>query len=415
MAPYFAQPIKPTQSLRARRHAAPRKRKRPDDDDNEDDNQDSDKGRDRSPESSTRATPAISTLSAADARQFRTAGHDPDDDLPPDPFPHAPTKVTVPKLRSSEIQQKLADLKPPIYAPGLSKTASVTQDLDQRTSSFKRHHLSVLTTVMHHCLLKGDYQRAGRAWGMLLRAEHAGTIMDIRNHGRWGIGAEVLLHGRSKPTDSVVLQDGDDSDGPADQPGRNLFSEEGFQAAREYYERVIVQYPFLQTHPHKPNALTFYPAMFSLWIYQISQETSRAMEEMEKDDLEESDAGSEFDSRSEDNTSRQTKKRDAKIVAIRVEELKKAQEIAERLDKLLTSPPFDKNVDLLQLRGMIAVWISDLLKISISDGQAENGPNPNDAAAKDQKAIARDMFNRVKSNGGNLKDAAEQFLANANG
>ena len=36
-------------------------------------------------------------------------------------------------------------------------------------------------------------------------------------------------------------------------------------------------------------------------------------------------------------------------------------EIAERLDDLVKSPPFDKQASLLQLRGNVALWISDLI------------------------------------------------------
>ncbi|KAK7542064.1 uncharacterized protein J3D65DRAFT_664489 [Phyllosticta citribraziliensis] len=417
MAHYFAQPMKPTQSLRARRHAPPRKRQRLDDHDSDgdSDNQDSDKGRDPSPESSTRATPAISTLSAADARQFRTAGHDPDFELPLDPFPHAPTNVTAPKLFSSEIQQKLANLKPPLFAPGLSRSARITEDFTQRTTSFRQHHLGVLTTVMHHCLLKGDYQRAGRAWGMILRGESRNMTLDIRKHARWAIGAEVLL--RANRVD-------DDSNQSVESPRHEIFSEQGFQAARDYYERIIVQYPFQQSAPHVTNALTFYPAMFSLWIYQVSQEASLAKEELENEDLDQSDHDSEIESRSEDGFARQSRKREAKLAAIRVNELRKAQEIASRLDELMTSPPYDKDVDLLQLRGMTAVWISDLLRDGLAGDDDENASNHDvslpgqgmerdETARQEQVAIAKTMFTSVKSNGGHLKEAAEQFLADA--
>ncbi|KAK7509606.1 uncharacterized protein IWZ02DRAFT_387036 [Phyllosticta citriasiana] len=414
MAHYFAQPIKPTQSLRARRHAPPRKRQRLDDDDSSD-SQDSDKGRDPSPESSTRATPAISTLSAADARQFRTAGHDPDDELPPGPFPHAPTETTVPKLLSSEIQQKLASLKPPIFTPGLSQTARITPDFTTKTRSFRQHHLGVLTTLMHHCLLKGDYQRAGRAWGMLLRGETSNTTLDIRPHARWAIGAEVLLRKNRIDNDKESTE----------KPRHDMFSKQGFQAARDYYERIILQYPFQQSAPHATNALTFYPAMFSLWIYQVSQEASLAKEALENEELEQSDLDSEIESRSEDSFSRHSRKREAKLAAIRLDELRKAQEIASRLDELMTSPPFDKNVDLLQIRGMTAVWISDLLKDGIADENGEDaashdvslpgrGMNHDESTRREQVAIAKNMFAGVKSNGGQLKEAAEQFLAEAN-
>ena len=46
--------------------------------------------------------------------------------------------------------------------------------------------------------------------------------------------------------------------------------------------------------------------------------------------------------------------------AIRADELAQATEIAERLDQVIASPPFDRQASLLQLRANIALWISDL-------------------------------------------------------
>jgi hypothetical protein len=36
-------------------------------------------------------------------------------------------------------------------------------------------------------------------------------------------------------------------------------------------------------------------------------------------------------------------------------------EIADRIDRLIVSPPFDKHTSLLQLRGHVSLWISDLI------------------------------------------------------
>lgn len=51
----------------------------------------------------------------------------------------------------------------------------------------------------------------------------------------------------------------------------------------------------------------------------------------------------------------------SKKKAIQVEELAQAMEIAERIDRLISSPPFDKNVSLLLLRGNVSLWVSDLI------------------------------------------------------
>jgi hypothetical protein len=53
--------------------------------------------------------------------------------------------------------------------------------------------------------------------------------------------------------------------------------------------------------------------------------------------------------------------------AVQLEELTRAMEIAERLDQLVASPPFDRQASLLHLRGHVCLWISALRAGKISD------------------------------------------------
>jgi hypothetical protein len=46
---------------------------------------------------------------------------------------------------------------------------------------------------------------------------------------------------------------------------------------------------------------------------------------------------------------------------IQREELAGAREICRRLEELVQSPPYDKNAQLLVLRGHVGLWVSDLL------------------------------------------------------
>jgi hypothetical protein len=47
---------------------------------------------------------------------------------------------------------------------------------------------------------------------------------------------------------------------------------------------------------------------------------------------------------------------------IRNRELEQALPIAQRLDELLVNPPYDTSHELLHIRGMVALWLSDLHK-----------------------------------------------------
>ncbi|KYG45666.1 hypothetical protein M433DRAFT_42802, partial [Acidomyces richmondensis BFW] len=229
---------------------------------------------------------------------YHVAGYPRQAELPPAPFPHASIN---PRTRADKetVEEELAALNPPLYAP--------RRALDDSSTSLKRQHVENLTTILHTCMLKGDWQRATRAWGLLLRTEVAGRGMDVRRHGRWGIGAELLMR------NSINVQD-------------------GFKLAREYYERLILQYPHTP-HSQETSSLVFYPALFNIWIYEV-QNRYRVLSENDVDHMSE--------------------------LILRRQELEDALPISQRMDDLIRSPPYDTNVELLKLRAMVALWVSDL-------------------------------------------------------
>ncbi|PSN69270.1 hypothetical protein BS50DRAFT_609391 [Corynespora cassiicola Philippines] len=323
---FFASHLRPGQqtapSLRAAQYKSSNKRKR--DDYGEDDAATSlTEHVVVRPVSSANRNPYDAPDSVAEP-QLRTAGLMPEEEfeIPPPPFPHAPARVSKANFNHGKVQEELAGLNAPLF---IANTASKSQPVDGAGAApaLRKNHLAILTAVMHHCLLEGDYQRAGRAWGMLLRTRFAGQQMDPRYHGRWGIGAEILLR-RSTQDPSQISDAADEASNETD-----VFSEEGFELAREYYERLIVQHPNRKTHPQAVDDRTFYPAMFSVWISQV-RERSRQDVLVER-------------------------------AAILDEELRRAREIAERMDQIIISPPFDKQGNLLELRGMVSLWMSDLI------------------------------------------------------
>ncbi len=212
----------------------------------------------------------------------------------------------------------------------------------------------MLSTVMHKCLLQGDYHRAGQAWGMILRtqATHGHTV-HLRNHGRWAIGAEILLRRKPRPVPGGTQNPSDSAAGEKD----DIFSEHGFELAREYYERLIVQYPARKQTPHAVDQRSFYPAMFSLWVQEVCEKTKRTRRQHAEETRQSRSRTMSIDSADGQSTDDAPSRQDV----IQVEELARAMEIAERLDDLVKSPPFDKQPGLLQIRGNVALWISDLI------------------------------------------------------
>lgn len=353
---YFAPQLHPDQHTASLRASQYRKKRKPrHDDDRHDGDGSSSEGSDAGERSRSSPSNALShpSFAPAELAQLRVAGLLPEEDyqIPPSPFPHAPARASKPYLGPAKIQKELAAPPSRLFtinnaAPHGDHPSSYTE-----ASNLRRTHLNVLSTVMHRCLLEGDYDRAGRAWGMILRtqATHGHTV-DLRNHGRWAIGAEILL--RRKPR--VVTAS---SQSPSDHVDDDAFSEHGFELAREYYERLIVQHPTRKQAPHAVDQRSFYPAMFSLWIQEVCEKSKRARRQ---------NAGEARRSRSrsmsiDSGDGKSTDDAQSREDAIQIEELARAMEIAERLDDLVKSPPFDKQASLLQLRGNTALWISDLI------------------------------------------------------
>jgi hypothetical protein len=357
----FAAQLQPGQqttlSLRASQYKLSNKRKRGQHDEHAEEPPITSTGNDTEgalPSSNPQPHVLLDTLETV---QLRVAGLLPEDELsiPPQPFPHAPARTPKDGFNSAKLQKELAGLDPPLYAVN---AASRSEPIDRTSErpSLRQTHLGVLSTMMHHCLLQGDYRRAGRAWGLILRTQIAGVPVDPRNHARWGIGAEILFRqsAQNRSNHSSSLDETKNVDGEHDVSIEGtLFTQEGFELAREYYERLIVQHPNRKHLPHSVDDRTFYPAMFSLWIYEVCESSRRKRMYVQL-------PASNDDPFDEGNTMA-TEDAQASVAAIREEELRQARQIAERMDQLVVSPPFDKHADLLQLRGMVGLWIGDLV------------------------------------------------------
>ncbi|CAG8063971.1 unnamed protein product [Penicillium olsonii] len=355
-------------------------------------------------------------LTPNESHQYRIAGFPFHQELPQGKFPHGPPQEDEPKRETNARSlEALADLSPPLYPP---------QTAEQ--SNIRFQHLGVMTAILHRCMLQGDYVRAGRAWGLILRENYRGSPMDVRNETRWGIGAEILLRRGQQPTSASLTG----SKSPnATNSTLSSFTTAGFAQAREYYERLILNHPYTKTSPQSISSLHFYPAMFGLWVYVTQEESNTAREgvatRLEDDDDEFSDDESESDL----GQHRQQRGKNA-ISSIRARELGQAQHIAARIDQLLASPPYSDSAELLELRGMISLWIGDLLISSIAlpvefDDEYDHDPMQLDEApgflearrelrlATDKKSVevkkSAEFFEKAQKRGKNLARNLESF------
>ncbi|KNG85029.1 hypothetical protein ANOM_007710 [Aspergillus nomiae NRRL 13137] len=296
-------------------------------------------------------------LSPEEAHQYRIAGLSFDRELPGGHFPHGPAKDETASNRGKEnVMKGLSSLTPPIYPP---QSAAYQGNL-------RLQHLAVLSSILHRCLLDRDYIRAGRVWGLILREEFQGNPIDVRAEGRWGIGAEILLRRDRQLSDHASGSARAIKNGQKTEVSGLHFTRKGFEAAKQYYERLVIQYPFRKTAPDFTSSLHFYQAMFGLWVYVTQEESNAARQDIQnrqevapKEDTD--DAASDLES--SDGSSQEMQ---ILVADIRAVELHEAQKIAARMDEVLVSPPYSDSPELLELRGMISLWIGDLFMSSLA-------------------------------------------------
>ena len=268
-----------------------------------------------------------------------------------------------------EIAHELTTLKPALsFARG--------SDYDIQTNlvgdpGLRHRHLAAMTTTLQRCLLEGDYIRAGRAWGLLLRSEHNGHSMDLRTNNRWGVGAEILLRrdvelarkrkdGRMSSLHEIAI---------LGQARSCWFSVDGFEKAKNYYERLVLQYPYRKAAPNAIGPLDFYPAMFGLWIYAVNEQHFAELGNIRKH----ADRDQHDKRRVEDETESESDSGGAsasdmgmelryfqKRERVRKSTIQRAQEIASHLAELLISPPYTNSDRFKSLREMVDMWIKDL-------------------------------------------------------
>lgn len=253
-------------------------------------------------------------------------------------------------------------------------------------------HFSVLTTILHRCLLEGDIKRAGRAWALIIRMQTGGKGIDVRSTGYWGIGAELLIRSldcHMKPKSSrkpLTYDSGSDSeadiihvrDEALDEATANRWgTAEGLLMAKDYYERLIIEHPFKRAFATSVSALEFWPCMIGCEIYGIQYEQRASLRKLELQNQDSNSLSPSSEPESEDNnegldsyaseareSEKKRRKREERTYLekelVREIALAAATLVTTRLDDRMTVPPFSDSSDLLRLRGMLALYVGDL-------------------------------------------------------
>jgi hypothetical protein len=349
------------------------------------------------------------SLNPSEVIQYRLAGLDLDKEIPAvHDFPHRGIKPAKRKygIRRRETRKAETPLIKVWDEDDHEKIAGagyglggVSEDVNEdelalrtgsgRTARLRMQHFAVLTAILHKCLMEGDIPRASRAWAMLIRAQFGGIGVDIRSTGYWGIGAELLL----RANDPVPNQEEDGRKSPDEEStqdmnkeeGGNLDEEdnkkrwgtaEGWENAKEYYEQLILQYPYTRQYHSSISALDFWPAMVGCEVYGIQWKQKEALRNIntaeDNDDGTTDSEGNDIYGAEDLDSEAYNKKRMARLRLKRLEKrwqereeirttaLEASEQIALRMDGIMTTPPYSDSHTLLRLRAMIALYIGDL-------------------------------------------------------
>ena len=269
---------------------------------------------------------------------------------------------TAPLMSKGRISDELASLKSPLYVT-TRRVPAATAEQFSRSTGLRQHHLSTITAILHRYLMEGDYIRAGRAWAMLLRAEQNGHSMDLRTHGRWGVGAEILMKRESQMAQKTLAHG---VFGTSSSTSNLGVKAESMEKAKEYYERMVLQYPYRKAFPNAIGPLNFSIAMFSLWIYTVKEQSTIALMTVGSSDKNNDETDAEENAEVQrSSASNMEPDRYREHEQVRGDTLHSAHEIATRLDGLLVSPPYSDNARFWKLYGEILLWIADLSVASI--------------------------------------------------
>ena len=312
---YYRHPLARTESTLPRTRSRKRKRNEPEDD------ADSVSSLESVKPQSSQSTWA--EFKSSDVLQRKTAGLSAEEAIPGNHFPNRPEDYKgylSASVAPSQIEKELASLKPPLI-----DHLQHENQLKLR-SSLKQQHISALYTLLYRCILDKDYIRAGRAFGLLLRTESHGKMADLRDRNLWGIGADVLLCRRK-------------------QEGIANSYQKGIEDARQYFESLIIQFPYRPRTPEAVSAVQFYPVLFGLWIASLDDKYKTAMQSVENT----SEAGQGYSISQID-----------ELENIRRGSLVDAQAVLSRTNEVMQSIPYSDDPALWKLKGNVHLWISDL-------------------------------------------------------
>ncbi|KAK6067011.1 hypothetical protein SCUP234_11848 [Seiridium cupressi] len=393
-------------------------------------------------------------------RQFAIAGLSPGEEIPSKIHPTFPHRALPPKWQYGGVPSRRSRSRLSATTSG-SETDGDTdvESLKQRREevlaggSEKFRYMSTMMAILHRCIHENDMPRAKRAFGLLIRTPE----VDMRINEMWTLGTEILMRegetrGQRHPSrdpaqmqDDLATDSGEETMDPRPPPPR-WGSADNMAKARDYLETLAQHHPYDHHYPRSISAVDFWPALYNIEIYNIDVEHRRALHRLEESDPVADDDNESLPPASQDGSEdydaqilrRHDDRAGAKWAArdeIRHETQVAAQQIAERMDDLMQTVPYTTHIELLRLRGMLALFIGDLyLPARLLDSGDFAGSNignrlqelslaanirkyiqsqeDRDAVRRRNEEIekSRGFFGRIVEKGGELEPWLSKFL-----
>ncbi|KAH8681504.1 hypothetical protein BX600DRAFT_491700 [Xylariales sp. PMI_506] len=270
-------------------------------------------------------------------------------------------------------------------------------EMTEKVHSARLKHLNTMMAIMHRCLHESDIERAKRAFGLIIRMRE----VDIRQGNMWAIGTEILMRDGEKE----AARGSQDHDTTSVGQGRDATQSEASGAThrwgaaanidtvKAYLQNLIQHHPYDPHLPQVTGAVDFWPALFSIEIYNIDAESKAALARLdqefdqssllldEDDDEYEDDDGYERDGSrlapeeyadnnndddDDDGGASRHHRRSRRALRwagrdeIRHETQGVALQVVARMDQLMENAPYAAHPELLRLRGMLSLFVGDL-------------------------------------------------------
>ncbi|KAJ4423752.1 hypothetical protein N0V82_001639 [Gnomoniopsis sp. IMI 355080] len=386
-------------------------------------------------------------------KQLRIAGLTDNDILPSTyipQFPHRPIQLShLPQsVPSEEEDESASDDDDGSGAASTTDTATPSASSKAREKARRAkamrdaqdQHLGFLTNVVLRALEEGDIARAKRAFGLVRRSEVRGKPVDLRRNGLWSLGAEVLMReGETPPPPPPPREERDEeeeekgSGAVADSENaqkqqqqlvrrRRWGSAANMPHLRAYLEGLVRQYPYNRQHPNSISDVDFYPVLFGCEFYNTWAEHRLALECLEHEseawsddvDMPEDpyvmDEYNADDYHAEDQihlTPRDRRLRQSKA-ELGSHALNTMCDVANRMDTLMENAPYKTNVEMLRLRGMVALYVGDL---SVAPPpRTEDEENEGKRTRDEERDRAGRLFKKMRDQGGHVDAFTEKWL-----